>query len=270
LVGARQRASIRYVPLATTDEYARMLDAASAGGYSYAAVNVASSETLNAALRGFAEAGADGIVQITLGAAEFLSGSSVSDPLVGARAFAHYAHVVAEASPVLVALHTDRCPPALVDHVLWPLVAESAWRIERDEPPLFHSHTFDGSTLPLEDALRIARPLLVQCSGLGIVLEVECGVGSSADELAAAVSYGAVKTNIEIAGQDAFTRALAGQVLDDWNGILMVDRTLAHKHGYDARSWGGAAEASIAARVREACEQLGSAGRTLVTERAAA
>jgi fructose/tagatose bisphosphate aldolase len=270
LVGARQRGSIRDVPLATTDEYTRMLDAASAGVYSYAAVNVTSSETLNAALRGFAEAGADGIVQITLGAAEFLSGSSVSDPLLGARAIAQYAQVVAEASPVFLALHTDRCPPALVDEVLWPLIAESAWRIERDEPPLFHSHTFDGSTLPLEDNLRIARPLLEQCAGLGIVLEVECGAGSSTDELVAGGSYGAVKTNVDIDGQDAFTRALAGHVLDDWNGILMVDRTLAHKHGYDPRSWGGAAEASMAGRVREACEQLGSAGRTLVTERAAA
>jgi len=65
--------------IATTDQYAAMLDAASAGGYALAAVNVTSSETLNGAMRGFAEAGADGIVQITTGAAAYLAGGTAED-----------------------------------------------------------------------------------------------------------------------------------------------------------------------------------------------
>ena len=60
------------MPIATPSQYAAMLDAAADGGYALAAVNVTSSETLNGAMRGFAEAGADGIVQVTTGAAEFL------------------------------------------------------------------------------------------------------------------------------------------------------------------------------------------------------
>jgi len=103
------------MPLATPRQYAAMLDAAAERGYAHAAVNVTSSETLNAALRGFELADADGIVQITVGAAEYLSGTGAKDALLGARALADYAHVVAEASPVLVALHTDHCPPAHVD-----------------------------------------------------------------------------------------------------------------------------------------------------------
>src|SRR4051812_11060181 len=173
------------MPLATPHHYAAMLDAASDRGYAYAAVNVTSSETLNAALRGFELATADGIVQITVGAAEYLSGPGARDALLGARAFAHYAHVVAEASPVLVALHTDHCPPAHLDDWLRPLLAESRRRIARGAAPLFNSHMFDGSTLPLAENMRISAELLAACADLDIVLEVASGVvGGEEDGIA--------------------------------------------------------------------------------------
>ena len=65
--------------IATTQQYAAMLDAAAAGSYALAAVNVTSSETLNGVLRGFAEARSDGIVQVSTGAGAFLSGGAVGD-----------------------------------------------------------------------------------------------------------------------------------------------------------------------------------------------
>ena len=173
------------MPLATPDEYAAMLDAAGAGGFAYPAVNVTSSTTLAAALRGFAEAGSDGIVQVTVGGAGAIAGSADPDPLLGYRALAAFAHVVAEASPVLVALHTDHCPPARVDDVLRPLIAESRDRAARGAPPLFHSHMFDGSSLPLDENLAIAAGLLRDCADAGLVLEVECGVvGGEEDGIA--------------------------------------------------------------------------------------
>jgi fructose-bisphosphate aldolase, class II len=49
------------------EQYAAMLDGAAAGRYAFPAINVTSSQTLNAAMRGFAEAGSDGIVQVTVG-----------------------------------------------------------------------------------------------------------------------------------------------------------------------------------------------------------
>src|SRR5438105_14551296 len=103
------------MPVATPDQYAEMFDAARAGGYAYPAVNVSSSETLNAALRGLAEAGSDGIVQVSTGGGEFLSGGAVQDMALGARALAEFARVVAARHPVLVALHTDHCPPDKLD-----------------------------------------------------------------------------------------------------------------------------------------------------------
>jgi fructose-bisphosphate aldolase class II len=342
------------MPLASPQQYAQMLDVASSGSYAFAAVNVTSSETLNAALRGFAEARADGIVEITPGAAEFMSGDSIKDGLLGARAFAQYAHEVAQAAPVLVALHTDHCPPARVDDWLRPLLAESRRRVGHGEVPLFHSHMFDGSTLPLADNVRIAGALLDECSALDVVLEIEVGVvggeedgiagpagsrrelyskpadlvavaealgtgergkyllaatfgnvhghyapgnvvlrpeilrdgqralrsvhpdarfqyvfhgssGSSSDELSTAVSFGVVKVNLDTDAQYAFTRAVAGHVLDHWHGVLGVDGELPDKRSFDPRAWGRVAEAGMAARVRHACDQLGSSGRTLAT-----
>jgi fructose-bisphosphate aldolase, class II len=171
--------------IATTEHYAAMLDAAAAGGYALPAVNVTSSETLNGAMRGFAEAGADGIVQITTGAAEFLSGAAVKDMALGARALAEYARVLAERYPVLIALHTDHAPPERFDAFVRPLIDESRQRRKRGEEPLFQSHMFDGSTLPLAENLRISAGLLDELAPLGVVLEVESGVvGGEEDGIA--------------------------------------------------------------------------------------
>jgi fructose-bisphosphate aldolase class II len=171
--------------IATTEQYAAMLDAASEGGYALAAVNVTSSETLNGAMRGFAEAGADGIVQITTGAAEFLSGAAVKDMALGARALAEYARVLGERYPVAIALHTDHAPPERFDAFVRPLIDESRRRAAANEEPLFHSHMFDGSTLPLAENLRVSARLLDELAPLGVVLEVESGVvGGEEDGIA--------------------------------------------------------------------------------------
>src|SRR4051812_16683051 len=128
--------------LATAEQYAAMLDRAAAGGYAFPAINVTSSQTLNAALRGFAEAQSDGIVQVTVGGARYLSGPA-HDALAGARALAAMAPELAAATPVAVALHTDHCPPEHVDAFLRPLLAASAVRVGRGEQALFASHMFD-------------------------------------------------------------------------------------------------------------------------------
>ncbi|WP_242418403.1 class II fructose-bisphosphate aldolase, partial [Frankia sp. CpI1-P] len=103
------------MPIATPEAYAQMLDRAKSEAFAYPAINVTSSQTLNAALRGFAEAGSDGIVQVSTGGAEYLSGSTVKNMVLGAEALAEYAHHVAKAYPVTIALHTDHCPADKLD-----------------------------------------------------------------------------------------------------------------------------------------------------------
>jgi fructose-bisphosphate aldolase, class II len=164
------------MPIATPEIYAQMLDTAKQRGYAFPAINVTSSQTLNAALRGFADAGSDGIIQISTGGAEYLSGSAVKNMVVGASALAEFAHVVADRYPVHVALHTDHCPKDKLDGYMRPLIAISKERVQRGQEPLFQSHMWDGSAVPLKENLAIAAELLEQCAAARIIMEMEIGV----------------------------------------------------------------------------------------------
>ena len=339
------------MPIATPEAYAEMLDRAKAGGFAYPAINVTSSETLAAALRGFTEAGSDGIVQISTGGAAFLSGQKVKDMVAGATALAEFAHVVAARYPVHVALHTDHCPRDKLDGYLRPLLAASEERVAAGRGPLFQSQMWDGSAVPLEENLRIADELLARCAKAKVVLEVEIGVvggeeddvvgemneklyttpgdalrtaevlgtgergryilaatfgnvhgvyqpghvklrprilddiqravgaragrdkpfdlvfhggsGSLLSEIREAVSYGAVKMNIDTDTQYAFTRAIADHMFRNYDGVLRVDGGIGVKKTFDPRTYMAKAEGSMAARVAQACEDLMSAGTSL-------
>jgi fructose-bisphosphate aldolase class II len=340
------------VPIATPEQYAAMFDAALEGGYAFPAVNVTSSQTLNAALRGFAEAGSDGIVQMTTGGAEFASGGYVKDMVTGAKAIAACARAVGDRYPVLIGLHTDHCTASKLDAYVRPLLAESRERRARGEQPLFLSHMFDGSDLPLGQNLEIASELLAQCAEADVILEIECGVvggeedgvsgegvgrdrlytttedllrvaevlgtgergryllaatfgnvhgvyapgnvklrpkvleegqlalagahpgsrfryvfhggsGSLPEEIAEAVSYGVVKMNIDTDTQYAYTRPVAGHMFEHYDGVLKVDGEVGEKKAYDPRAWGKVAEDGMAARLAQACRELGSAGRSI-------
>ncbi|MDQ0992061.1 class II fructose-bisphosphate aldolase [Streptomyces sp. V3I7] len=161
------------MPIATPEVYREMLDRAKAGKFAYPAINVTSSQTLNAALRGFAEAESDGIIQISTGGAEFLGGQYSKDMVTGAVALAEYAHIIAEKYPVTVALHTDHCPKDKLDGYVRPLIAVSEERVKAGGNPLFQSHMWDGSAETLADNLAIAEELLARADAARIVLEVE-------------------------------------------------------------------------------------------------
>ena len=164
------------MPIATPEIYAQMLDTAKQRGYAFPSINVTSSQTLNAALRGFADASSDGIIQVSTGGAEYLSGSAVKDMVVGASALAEFAGVVAARYPIHVALHTDHCPKDKLDGYMRPLIAISKERVQRGLEPLFQSHMWDGSAVPLKENLEIASELLDQCAAARIIMEMEIGV----------------------------------------------------------------------------------------------
>ncbi len=164
------------MPIATPEQYDEMLDRAKAGAFAYPAINVTSSQTLLAALRGLAEAESDGIIQVSTGGAAAWSGFSVKDMVVGATGFAEYAKVVAEKYPVTVALHTDHCPKDKLDDFMRPLAEISRDRVARGEAPLFNSHMWDGSAVELEENLDIAEELLELCTAGKIIMEMEIGV----------------------------------------------------------------------------------------------
>jgi fructose-bisphosphate aldolase, class II len=164
------------MPIATPEVYAEMFDRAKAGAFAYPAVNCTSSQSIVAAIRGYAEAESDGIVQVSWGGAEFASGQPVKDMVVGAASLAAFAHEVAKAYPVNIALHTDHCPIDKLDGFLRPLLALSTERVARGQEPLFQSHMWDGSAVELKENLDIADELLDKTAAAHIILEIEIGV----------------------------------------------------------------------------------------------
>ena len=164
------------MPIVTPEKYAEMLDTAKANAFAFPAINVSSSQTLNAALKGFADAGSDGIIQVSTGGAEYLSGPSIKDMVSGSVAFAAYAAEVAKSYPVNIALHTDHCPKDKLDGFVRPLLAISQERVDRGEAPLFQSHMWDGSAVPLDENLVIAEELLDRAIKAKVILEIEVGV----------------------------------------------------------------------------------------------
>jgi fructose-bisphosphate aldolase, class II len=339
------------MPISTPEVYAQMLDRAKEQGFAYPAINVTSSQTLNAALRGFADAESDGIVQVSTGGAEYLSGQGVKDMVTGSIALAHFARAVAVKYPVQIALHTDHCPEGKLDGFMRPLVKLSQERVARGEEPLFNSHMWDGSAVPLDENLDIASELLDECAKAHTIMEMEIGVvggeedgvtgemneklystpadamavaeklglgergryllaatfgnvhgvykpghvtlrpsilkeiqdavgarygrekpfslvfhggsGSALEEIREAISYGAVKMNVDTDTQYAFTRPVADHMFRNYDGVLKIDGEVGNKKAYDPRSYGKAAEGGMSARVTRACEDLLSAGTKL-------
>jgi fructose-bisphosphate aldolase class II len=219
--------------------------------------------------------------------------------------------------------------------------------------PIFQSHMWDGSAVPLDENIQIAKDLLPRLKNINAILEVEIGVvggeedgvkhegsnealyttvadvtkavealglgengryisaltfgnvhgvykpgnvklrpellgeiqegiaaqfgtgakpldlvfhggsGSSAEEIALAVSNGVVKMNIDTDTQYAFTRSIAGFMFTNYDGVLKVDGEVGSKKAYDPRSYLKAAEVGMAKRVVTACEDLRSAGTSV-------
>jgi fructose-bisphosphate aldolase class II len=340
------------MPIATPEQYAEMLDKAKSQGFAYPAINVSSSQTVNAVLQGLAEAGSDGIIQVSTGGADYFAGQTVKARASGALAFAAFATEAAKNYGVTVALHTDHCPKDALDGFVIPLIEASEAEVKAGRGPIFQSHMWDGSAVPLDENLEIAKTLLPRMKNIHSILEVEIGVvggeedgvshdinehlyttlddaiatvealgfgengrymaaltfgnvhgvykpgnvklrpellkeiqdglaakygtdprpldlvfhggsGSSDEEIATAVANGVIKMNVDTDTQYAFTRNIADTMFTNYESVLKVDGEVGNKKVYDPRSWGKKAETAMAARVVEAAERLGSAGKSI-------
>ncbi len=328
-----------------------MLDAAQQGNYAYPAVNVTSITTINAALKAFADAKSDGIIQVSTGGGQFASGLNVADAAFGAIVLAEATHLLAEKYDVLVGLHTDHCHPEKVEGFLKPLLEASRKRIAAGKGPLFQSHMFDGSVVELDENLKISKELLKECAELNIILEVEAGCvggeedghdtsnlpaeklyttpedmvevyealqplgrfifaatfgnvhgaykpgsvqlkpkilrdgqkavtdkhgdaafmelvfhggsGSELSDIRETLGYGVVKMNIDTDTQYAFTRPVVTHICANIEGVLKIDGEVGNKKTYDPRGYLKKGEASMAARLVQATEDLCSNGKTI-------
>ncbi len=336
------------MPIASPEVYAEMLDRAKTGKFAYPAINCTSSQSIVAAIRGFAEAESDGIVQFSWGGAEFASGQMVKNMVAGAVALAEFAHSIAKSYDVNIALHTDHCPKDKLAGFMEPLIVISQERVAKGLEPLFQSHMWDGSAVPLKENLEISQRLLEASVKARTILEIEIGVvggeedgieashdaklfstvedglataealglgergrymvaatfgnvhgvykpgnvvltpsilndiqtavgakygvekpfdlvfhggsGSLLSEIREALDYGVVKMNIDTDTQYAFTRPIVDHMFKNYDGVLKIDGEVGNKKQYDPRTYGKLAEAGMAARVTQGCEDLRSVG----------
>ncbi len=164
------------MPIATYEQYCDMLNKAKAGGYAFPAINVTSTSTANAALKAFADLKCDGIIQVSTGGGKFASGQGVNDMALGAISIAQHVHLMASKYNVMIALHTDHCHPEHLNTFMMPLIEESEKRVAKGELPLFNSHMFDGSVLPLKENLATSKELHTRLTKIGVILEIETGI----------------------------------------------------------------------------------------------
>jgi fructose-bisphosphate aldolase class II len=153
-----------------------MLDNAKQNKFAYPAINITSSETINAALLAFKEANSDGIIQVSVGGGKFASGLGVGSMVKGGIALAVYTHLMAEEYDVNIALHTDHCHPEYVESFLMPLIAETKKRRAAGLPNLFNSHMYDGSALPMDENIAESKRIMTECIANDIILEIETGI----------------------------------------------------------------------------------------------
>jgi len=214
------------MPVATPEQYAEMLDKAKNKGFAYPAVNVSSSQTINAVLQGLTEAGSDGIIQVTTGGADYFAGQTVKNRAAGAIAFAKFATEVAKNYPITVALHTDHCPKDALDGFVLPLIAASEDEVKAGRNPLFQSHMWDGSAIPLDENLEIAQQMLKRTAAINAILEVEIGVvGGEEDGVQHEGSNEALYTTV-----GDVTRAVETLGLGE-NGRYIAALTFGNVHG---------------------------------------
>ncbi len=214
------------MPIATPDIYADMLDRAKAGGFAYPAINCTSSETINAALRGFAEAGSDGIIQFSTGGAEFGSGTRVKDMVTGAVALAEFAHVVAAKYPINVALHTDHCPKDKLDTYVRPLIAISQERVDHAARTRCSNRTCGTGRRCRCPRTSISRwSYWPRRTAAHIVLELEIGVvGGEEDGV-----VGEINDKLYTTPEDALATAEALGTGE--NGRYLLAATFGNVHG---------------------------------------
>jgi fructose-bisphosphate aldolase class II len=214
------------MPVATPEQYAEMLDKAKDKGFAYPAVNVSSSQTIHAVLQGLTEAGSDGIIQVTTGGADYFAGHTVKNRAAGAIAFAKFATEVAKNYPITVALHTDHCPKDALDGFVLPLIAASEEEVKAGRNPLFQSHMWDGSAIPLDENLEIAQQMLKRTAAINAILEVEIGVvGGEEDGVQHEGSNEALYTTV-----GDVTKAVEALGLGE-NGRYIAALTFGNVHG---------------------------------------
>ncbi len=90
------------------------------------------------------------------------------------------------------------------------------------------------------------------------------GSGSEKSKIEETLGYGVVKMNVDTDTQYAFTRGVIDYMMKNYDGCLKIDGEVGNKKVYDPRAWMKVGEQAMCERVKEACEDLHSVGKSLL------
>ncbi|RYY07796.1 MAG: class II fructose-bisphosphate aldolase [Sphingobacteriaceae bacterium] len=162
------------------DQVQQLFELAKVHQFALPAVNVVSTNTINAVMETAKAVNSPVIIQLSNGGAQFYAGKSLNNDqlqacILGAVSAAQHVHLLAEHYGVAVILHTDHAAKKLLPWIDG-LLAHGERYFELHNKPLFSSHMLDLSEEPIEENIEISAQYLERMSKLGMTIEIELGV----------------------------------------------------------------------------------------------
>jgi fructose-bisphosphate aldolase class II len=166
--------------VATGDDLNKIFEAAKKGQFALPAVNVVSTNSINAVMEAAKEVNSPVIIQFSNGGGAFYAGKGLSNEaekaaIAGTVSGALHVHQMAEKYGIPVILHTDHAAKKLLPWIDGLLDAGEEFYKQHNKP-LFSSHMLDLSVEPLEENLEISAKYLERMSKIGMTLEIELGI----------------------------------------------------------------------------------------------
>ncbi len=172
---------MRFQPgVLTGDQVTELLNDAKDRGYAIPAVNVISTNSVNAVLETAREVNSPVIIQFSNGGGAFYAGKGLSNAdqqaaIAGSVSGAHHIHQMAALYQVPVIIHTDHCAKNLLPWMDGMLQHGESF-FERTGKSLFSSHMLDFSEESLEENIELSVQYFERMNKMGITLEIELGV----------------------------------------------------------------------------------------------
>jgi len=149
-------------------------------GFAIPAVNVVSTNSVNAVMEAAKIVNSPVIIQFSNGGAAFWAGKGLSNEkeqaaIAGGIIGAKHVHHLAELYGIYVLVHTDHAARKLLPWIDG-LLSYGEKHFKEYGKPLFSSHMLDLSEEPLNENIATCKKYLERMSKIGMTLEIELGV----------------------------------------------------------------------------------------------
>ena len=158
----------------------KVFEKAKADQFAMPAVNVTTSNTINATLEAAKNVNSPVIIQFSNSGASFFIGKSIANntqqaSIAGAVAGAKYIHEASDLYGVPIILNTDHAAKKLLPWVDG-MIKHGEEFFNQHGKPLFTSHMLDLSEEPLKENIEISKRYLEKLTKLDMFIEIELGV----------------------------------------------------------------------------------------------